>query len=106
MQECVRYKAWLIHVHAAHAALAKIRSAHTAAASGCRLRSALWFTGAGRECRVLGREVIMTTGGALDSLGFRAAAHKLFEFGSAIVASVFENRHASKLAGTRYSPSL
>lgn len=88
----------LIYIHAAHTALAEIRPAHSASTSSPRLRSALRLAGARRECRVLGRKVIAAARWALDPLGFGASPHKLFELGPAVVASIFEDRHAFKLA--------
>jgi hypothetical protein len=85
----------LIQVHAAHAALTHTAAAH--AGSATRGLGLLGAGGMGGKSRILGGEVILAAGGAMQIAGIGATANQLFEFGSTIVASIFEDRHASKI---------
>jgi hypothetical protein len=88
-----RSEVFLAHVHATHAALA-----HASTAAASRLKIVL---GTMRFCskpRVLCSQMISTARRARHVIGF-ASAHQFLKLGSTIIASVFEDRHASKLAG-------
>jgi hypothetical protein len=88
-----RSEAFLAHVHAAHTALA-----HASAAAASRLKIVFGTIRFRRKGRVLRSQMISTARRTRYGVGF-ASAHQFLKLGSTIIASVFEDRHASKLAG-------